>query len=158
MKKLFFLLILLPFFSCEGPMGPMGPIGPEGPEGPGVYLYSATVDVRNSDWVPEYPDGEDESRFWYYVDIEVPPLDQYVFEYGVVLVYMYTGNNVKQLLPSISYYGDIFYEEYWQYTFASDYYYDSSTRKGYIRIYAIDSEFYDEFPGAYTFDIKIVWD
>ncbi|MCD7973912.1 MAG: hypothetical protein LUG18_14845 [Candidatus Azobacteroides sp.] len=153
MKKLLLLSLFLSLlFACEGPRGPEGP--------PGTYMYAASFTVKEGDWNIYETSEPGRLEAYYYVNIEIPALTQYVFNNGIVLVYLQTGNGVKELLPSILNQGENLDtgEYFWTQTYISDYYYNSSTRKGGVGIYVVDSDFFLDFPGEQTFDIRIVWD
>ncbi len=65
MKKIFpFVLMLIVFAACEGPVGPEGPIGPQGPAGVDavniesfVFEYSFSFEAPDYSVLLEYPDG-----------------------------------------------------------------------------------------------------
>ena len=79
-----FVILVLAFIACEGPMGPEGPQGPQGYDGldglDGISTtYSAIYDVDPSEW-----DGDIDG---YVAFLNVPEITEDIYDAGAVLVY-----------------------------------------------------------------------
>jgi hypothetical protein len=96
-KLLFFAPALFLIASCTGPMGPSGPRGPQGPAGnANVFAFNYFVNPNN--WIENGTLGTE--NYGFYAPFDLPELDEFLFEEGAVLVYMFDG--AAQLpLPSI---------------------------------------------------------
>lgn len=155
MKKItLFLLLAGIFASCEGPMGPMGETGLTGPQGePGVATWHIeTVTVEQDSWMLSGEVGGLNS--FYFTDVEIPELTQYVFKYGTVLGYIYTEADVKNGLPYVLHKGASSEEgdKLWTQT------YDFDFVPGGVRLYVTFSDFETgKTPGNETFGIVLMW-
>lgn len=103
MKKLLMLMLtVFAFIACEGPEGPEGP---QGPPGNGTDLYPLLVELTTkvADW--EELTTEDGS-ITYRIIYDVPKLDEYDYESGVAVGYIFVRDGddmVKVPLPYIEY-------------------------------------------------------
>ena len=111
MKKLSLIcmavLAVFAMASCRGPMGPQGPVGPQGPagqDGNGI-VSSSTLTIDSSDWVWNrfFVDKDGYERGQYLVTIDYPAINNNVYNYGAVLVYMYQDGTWAQV-PLTYYY------------------------------------------------------
>jgi hypothetical protein len=97
MKKLSVICfaILSVFFmaSCRGPQGPAGHDGQDG----NANVASSTVTVRYDDW-------QWVNNCQWMVEIDYPAINDNVFDYGAVLVYMDMGGTWSQV--PLTYYYD----------------------------------------------------
>ena len=86
--------------SCRGPMGPQGPMGPEGPAGQdgNANVASSTVTINSRDW-------EWVNNCQWKVEIDYPAINNNVYNYGAVLVYMDVDGAWSQV-PLTYYYED----------------------------------------------------
>ena len=90
MKKLSVICMMflsVVFFATCTKVGPMGPQGPQGPQGPAGHDgnangASSTVTVKSSDWEWLNQYGQ------WVVTIDYPAINNNVYNYGAVLVYM----------------------------------------------------------------------
>jgi hypothetical protein len=98
MKKFLFTLpVMLLMAACTGPMGPSGPRGAQGPPGnPNVMAFNYFVNPNN--WIQNGTSGFE--NFGYYAPFALPELDEFLFEKGAVLVFMFDGQ-AQLPLPSI---------------------------------------------------------
>lgn len=78
--------------SCRGPQGPIGPAGHDG----NANVASSTVTVYANDW-------QWVNHCQWMVDIDYPAINDNVFNYGAVLVYM-REDHVWTQLPVTYYY------------------------------------------------------
>jgi len=96
MKKLSLIcmtvLAVFAMVSCRGPVGPQGPAGNDG----NANVASSTVTVYSNDW--EWVDN----CHWM-VEIDYPAINDNVFNYGAVLVYM-DVNGAWSQVPLTYYY------------------------------------------------------
>ena len=101
MKKLSMIcLAILAVFamaSCRGPMGPEGPQGPAGNDG-NANVASSTVTIASSEW-------RWVNNCQWKVDIDYPAINNNVYNYGAVLVYMDVDGAWSQV-PLTYYYED----------------------------------------------------
>lgn len=149
MKKIIVLLsAVLIFASCEGPMGPTGPEGE-----PGVATWHIEkVTVKQSDWKLSGNPGDLKS--YYYADVRISQLTQYVFDYGTVLGYVYLEPDVKNGLPYVYHTGEEVAGEnkLWTQT------YDFDFEPGWVRLYVTFSDFETYYiPEEETFGIVLMW-
>ena len=99
MKKLSILcmtvLAVFAMASCRGPQGPEGPAGQDG----NANVASSTVTVQSSDW-QWLNTGQ------WMVEIDYPAINNNVYNYGAVLVYMNVDGAWSQV-PLTYYYQDV---------------------------------------------------
>lgn len=94
MKKL--LLLAVSFVAMAACTGPVGPPGPQGPAGnPSVFAFNYFVSPNN--WVENGVIGTE--NYGFYAPFDLPELDNFLFEKGAVLVYMFDGT-AQLPLPS----------------------------------------------------------
>ena len=90
MKKLSIIcmtvLAVFAMASCRGPMGPQGPAGHDG--NANVASSTVTVYPNNWEWDRLFTDGQGHERGRYIVTIDYPAINNNVYNYGAVLVYM----------------------------------------------------------------------
>jgi len=146
MKKLLFLssILLLGFVACvgpEGPEGPRGPAGKDGRDGGGAHVYIQDVPVATGDWI--WDNG------YYWCTKNVSFIDQYIYDVGVIKVYIDYGV-MQQELPVVRHYGDG--EFLW--TRTTDYEFGI----GKITFYVTNSDFFNERPEEMLFRVTIVWE
>ena len=100
MKKLSLIcmtvLAVFAMASCRGPRGPQGPAGNDG----NANVVSSTVTVHTDDW-------EWVNNCQWMVEIDYPAINNNVYNYGAVLVYMSVGDTWSQV-PLTYYYQDTF--------------------------------------------------
>ncbi len=134
--------------SCRGPMGPMGPEGPEGPAGQNgnANVASSTVTIYSNDW-----EWSDHNCQWS-VEIDYPAINNNVFNYGAVLVYMDVNGSWNQV-PLTYYYQDVDNEGNIINCAASIEV--ATLSDGGVRLYWTESDFYDGCRPD-THDFKIV--
>ena len=86
--------------SCTkvGPQGPMGPQGPAGNDG-NANVASSTLTIKSSDWQWLEQYGQ------WMVEIDYPAINNNVYNYGAVLVYMDVDGAWSQV-PLTYYYQD----------------------------------------------------
>lgn len=171
MKKLILLLsCILALSACEGDQGPMGPMGPKGETGKdgkngkdgkdgegGVGWYIKTFTVEKNMWTRVGKAGELNS--FYYADLEIPELNDFVFTDGTVIGYIITkddeGGDVKNGLPFVLHKGikyDDNKEELWTQTYNFDF------NPGLVRFYITYSDFKTSVtPEKETFSIVLMW-
>ena len=140
-KLLYFIFAALVFVSCEGPMGPPGPSGDTGE--PDAYMDY--IDISINRW---YPSSSGEG---YYANYTVNALTEYIYQYGVIVAYIETGN-YKTPLPYTRYYkiGDYEWSELIDFTFAP----------GVVTFYVTPSDFYidpDQLPEPIKVRLVMVW-
>lgn len=72
--------------SCRGPQGPQGPAGNDG----NANVASSTLTIHDYDWkwTCIYTDADGNERGQYGVTIDYPAINNNVYNYGAVLVYM----------------------------------------------------------------------
>ena len=99
MKKLSFIcmtILSVAFMaSCRGPQGPAGHDGYDGQDG-NANVVSSTVTVNYNDW-------QWVNNCQWMVEIDYPAINNNVFDYGAVLVYMNQGGAWSQV-PLTYYY------------------------------------------------------
>ena len=99
MKKLSLIcmtvLAVFAMASCRGPRGPQGPAGNDG----NANVVSSTVTVHSDDW-------EWVNNFQWMVEIDYPAINNNVYNYGAVLVYMDVDGAWSQV-PLTYYYQDL---------------------------------------------------
>lgn len=150
MKRLLTLLVVsVLLLGCEGPMGPMGydgPVGPVGPPGEGTswdvsewtvnqWTLSGSVNGVNS---------------FYYADLAIPQLSNFVATKGNVFVYKFTDNNVQAPLPFVTHKAEG--AALWTET------YDFDFTPGSIRLYVQYSDFKTSIvPPSSKFRVVMNW-
>ena len=95
----------------QGPAGPVGPVGPVGPQGPAgndgndgyVNVASSTLTINSNDW-------QWVNDCQWMVEIDYPAINDNVFNYGAVFVYMDVDGAWSQV-PLTYYYQDIITHE-----------------------------------------------
>ena len=111
MKKLSIIcmtLLAISFLaSCRCPQGPQGPQGPAGNDG-NANVASSTLTIHDYDWEWNrfYTDAEGNERGQYVVTIDYPAINNNVYNYGAVLVYMDVMGTWSQV-PLTYYYHDV---------------------------------------------------
>ena len=94
----------------QGPQGPAGPVGPVGPQGPAgndgndgndgyVNVASSTLTINSNDW-------QWVNDCQWMVEINYPAINENVFNYGAVFVYMDVDGAWSQV-PLTYYYQDV---------------------------------------------------
>ena len=154
MKKLgivFMTLLAMAFtVSCtkQGPQGPQGPAGQDG----NANVVSSTVTIHDYDWQWNrmFTDGDNNERGQYYVTIDYPAINNNVFNYGAVLVYMSVQGTWSQVPLTYYYYvtddGQVlFYEASIEVATLSD---------GGVRLFWTESDYWNVCPD--THDFKVV--
>ena len=92
------VLAVFAMASCRGPMGPQGPVGPAGNDG-NANVFSSTVTVKSNDW-------QWVNNCQWMVEIDYPAINNNVYNYGAVLVYMDVDGAWSQV-PLTYYYQDV---------------------------------------------------
>ncbi len=89
--------------SCRGPQGPAGPAGHDG----NANVASSTLTIHDYDWKWNcyYTDADGNERGQHYVTIDYPAINNNVFNYGAVLVYMDVKGTWSQV-PLTYYYAE----------------------------------------------------
>lgn len=157
MKKLLFIsLMAILFASCTGEDGRDGRDGKDG-----VADWSIiNVTILDGDW--QLMGKVDEIGSYYYADVEINDLTDFVYKSGTVLSYLVyddSGVAVKSGLPFVNLHGDIIddgngnpIEKYWTETFTSDY------LPGSMRFKVTLSDFYTNYrPGDKKFTVVLMW-
>ncbi|MBR1514804.1 MAG: hypothetical protein IJ622_11000 [Bacteroidales bacterium] len=131
--------------SCRGPMGPQGPAGHDGNDG-NANVASSTVTVRSNDWT-----WNDYKGNWT-VTIDYPAINNNVYNYGAVLVYMDVEGAWSQV-PLTYYYQDEL--ENGDIINCAASIEVATLNDGGVRLFWTESDFYDGMRPA-THDFKIV--
>ena len=155
MKKLgivFMTLLAMALTVSCTKQGPQGPQGPAGNDGNDANVASSTITINYSDWqwVRFFTDGEGNERGQYMVTIDYPAINDNVFNYGAVLVYMKVEGTWSQVPLTYYYYvtdeGQAFFYE------ASI---EAATlNDGGVRLFWTESDMWNVCPD--THDFKIV--
>ena len=87
--------------SCRGPQGPQGPAGHDG--NANVASSTLTIYDRDWEWNHFYTDADGNERGQYMVSIDYPAINNNVYNYGAVLVYM-DVNGAWSQVPLTYYY------------------------------------------------------
>ena len=135
--------------SCRGPMGPMGPQGPQGPAGNdgNANVASSTVTVRSVDW-------QWVNNCQWMVEIDYPAINNNVYNYGAVLVYMDVDGAWSQV-PLTYYYEDVTQEGETINCAASIEV--ATLNNGGVRMFWTESDFFDGArPGNHDFKIVAI--
>ena len=151
MKKLSLIcmtvLAVFAMASCRGPRGPQGPAGNDG----NANVVSSTVTVHSDDW-------EWVNNCQWMVEIDYPAINNNVYNYGAVLVYMSVGDTWSQV-PLTYYYQDTFTNDQGQQEVINcEASIEVSTLKdGGVRLFRTESDFYDGMrPGKHDFKIVAI--
>ena len=129
--------------SCRGPQGPAGHDGHDGND---ANVSSSTVTVKSSDW-----EWNDANGQWV-VTIDYPAINNNVYNYGAVLVYMDVSGAWSQV-PLTYYYQDVDNQGN---TINCEASIEVATLSdGAVRLFWTESDFYDEMRPE-THDFKIV--
>ena len=143
--------------SCRGPQGPQGPAGNDG----NANVASSTVtipatyggQVYDWEWINFYNDSEGNPRGQYSATFDYPAINNNVFNYGAVLVYMNVDGAWSQV-PLTYYYNetvngeDLFYEASIEVATLND---------GGVRVFWTESDFYDgKRPQTHSFKIVAI--
>jgi len=148
MKKLSLIcmtvLVISFLASCRGPQGPQGPAGQDG----NANVASSTLTIHDYDWEWNqfYVDAEGHPRGQYAVTIDYPAINNNVYNYGAVLVYMDVEGTWSQV--PLTYYYEFeggLYEASIEVATLSD---------GGVRLFWTESDLWDVRPA--TRDFKIV--
>ena len=153
MKKLSIIcMTILAVFAMASCRGPQGPVGPAGQDGNDANVASSTVIVESGDWewVRFFTDGDGNERGQYMVTLNYPAINNNVFNYGAVLVYMKVEGTWSQVPLTYYYYEDnngevSFYEASIETATLND---------GGVRLFWTESDMWNVRPG--THDFKIV--
>ena len=129
--------------SCRGPQGPAGHDGHDGND---ANVSSSTVTVKSSDWEWNNANGQ------WVVTIDYPAINNNVYNYGAVLVYMDVSGAWSQV-PLTYYYQDLDNQGN---TINCEASIEVATLSdGAVRLFWTESDFYDEMRPE-THDLKIV--
>ncbi len=129
--------------SCRGPQGPAGHDGHDGND---ANVSSSTVTVKSSDW-----EWNDYNGQWV-VTIDYPAINNNVYNYGAVLVYMDVSGAWSQV-PLTYYYQDLDNQGN---TINCEASIEVATlNDGGVRLFWTESDFYDQMRPQ-THDFKIV--
>jgi hypothetical protein len=129
--------------SCRGPQGPAGHDGHDGND---ANVSSSTVTVKSSDWEWNNANGQ------WVVTIDYPAINNNVYNYGAVLVYMDVSGAWSQV-PLTYYYQDLDNQGN---TINCEASIEVATLSdGAVRLFWTESDFYDEMRPE-THDFKIV--
>lgn len=156
MKKLLFLLLVVFFASCEGPMGPMGPAGYDGQDGKdgyGTSWYITSFTIQPNEWELIGEPGDLNSYF--FVDKPLKELSNTIYKEGAVVGYIETAKDVKNGLPYVVHLGgeDNLGEFLWTETADFDFY------PGGVGFYLTYSDFNTQLrpDKPKTFHIVLMW-
>ena len=137
--------------SCTK-VGPQGPQGPAGQDGNDANVASSTLTIHDYewDWIRFFTDGDGNERGQYKVTIDYPAINDNVFNYGAVLVYMDVQGTWSQVPLTYYYYEEdggevLFYEASIEAATLND---------GGVRLFWTESDMWKVRPG--THDFKIV--
>lgn len=129
--------------SCRGPQGPAGHDGHDGND---ANVSSSTVTVKSNDWEWNNANGQ------WVVTIDYPAINNNVYNYGAVLVYMDVSGAWSQV-PLTYYYQDLDNQGN---TINCEASIEVATLSdGAVRLFWTESDFYDEMRPE-THDFKIV--
>ena len=130
--------------SCRGPQGPQGPAGQDG----NANVASSTLTIHDYDWEWNqfYVDSEGHPRGQYAVTIDYPAINNNVYNYGAVLVYM-DVNGAWSQVPLTYYYNDD--ENLFEASIEV-----ATLNDGGVRLFWTESDFWKVCP--LTHDFKIV--
>ena len=141
--------------SCTkvGPQGPQGPQGPAGHDG-NANVASSTLTIKSSDWqwVRFFTDGDGNERGQYLVTVDFPAINNNVFNYGAVLVYMKVQGTWSQVPLTYYYYSEddaqvYFYEASIEVATLSD---------GGVRLFWTESDMWNVCPDTHEFKIVAI--
>lgn len=137
------VLAVFAMASCRGPQGPAGQDG-------NANVASSTVTVNSNDWQWLNNSGQ------WMVEIDYPAINNNVYNYGAVLVYMAVDNAWSQV-PLTYYYQDVITNnEGQQETINCEASIEVATlNDGGVRLFWTESDFYDGMRPE-THDFKIV--
>lgn len=172
MKKLSIIcmMILAVLFSAsctkvgpmgpQGPQGPAGPVGPVGPQGPAgndgndgndgyVNVASSTLTINSNDW-------QWVNDCQWMVEIDYPAINDNVFNYGAVFVYMNVAGAWSQV-PLTYYYQDMITNDNGEQELinCAASIEVATLNNGGVRLFWTESDFYDGYRPD-THDFKIV--
>ena len=147
MKKLSVIcMTILAVFAMASCRGPQGPAGHDGHDGNDANVSSSTVTVKSSDWEWNNNNGQ------WVVTIDYPAINNNVFNYGAVLVYMDVDGAWSQV-PLTYYYQDV---NNLGETINCEASIEVATlNDGGVRLFWTESDFYDQMRPE-THDFKIV--
>lgn len=135
------LLAMVVMASCRGPMGPQGPQG-------NANVVSSTVTIYPNDW---YWDNNTSWR----VDIDYPAISADITDYGAVLVYMESSQNVWRQIP-LTFYYSVVDEATGQEGFFSSSLEVASYDDG-VSIFWTENDFYNQYrPEEHRFKIVVI--
>ncbi|MDR1984645.1 MAG: lipoprotein [Prevotellaceae bacterium] len=145
MKKtlIFAALFAVMLSACQGPQGPKG-------EDSNWFVTSFTV--NSNEW--RLSGQPNDLNSYYYADKIIENLTDFIFEEGIVIAYIKTGNNVKNEMPFVFHRGDSdgTNESLWTETYDFDFY------PGGITFYVTYSDFSTAIrPGTETFYVVLMW-
>lgn len=104
MKKLALLLVsAFGLFSCSNDNNIPGPPGPQGPPGPGVSFQIIDAIAQPNDWLPFNAPGTADYQF--FVEFNAPEIDQFTYDFGVVIGYQIDGGTTYTLPNTINFDG-----------------------------------------------------
>ena len=149
MKKisLIFLTVLAVFAmaSCRGPRGPQGPAGQDG----NANVASSTLTIYSDDWEWNrfYLDDEGNERGQYMVSIDYPAINNNVYNYGAVLVFMDVRGAWSQVPLTYYYEDDGIYEASIEVATLSD---------GGVNLFWTESDLWQVRPETHRFKIVAI--
>ena len=155
MKKLSIIcMTILAVFAMASCRGPQGPVGPAGQDGNDANVASSTVIVESGDWewVRFFTDGDGNERGQYMVTLNYPAINNNVFNYGAVLVYMKVEGTWSQVPLTYYYYEDnngevSFYEASIETATLND---------GGVRLFWTESDMWKVCPDTHVFKIVAI--
>lgn len=148
MKKFVLLVCLFAFaaVSCEGPVGPPGE---------GMNWFVQTYTVGENQW--ELINGKNEYNSFYRYEINIPELDDFVYEKGNVFCYMFQTVDGYEVQTPLTYNFPQGYNDHGKdYLYTETYFFDFAQNS--VMIYTYWSDFMTENrPPATTFRIVLNW-
>ena len=138
------LLAIFAMASCRGPQGPEGPQGPQG----NANVVSSTLTIYPNDWY-----WDDNTNTSWRVDIDYEAISQDITDYGAVLVYMESSQNVWRQIPLTFYYSQVIDGQ--ECFFSSSL--EVSTYDNGVSIFWTENDFYDGYrPEEHRFKIVVI--
>ena len=152
MKKLSIIcMTLLAVFMMASCTGPQGPAGQDGND---ANVASSTLTIHDYDWewIPFFTDGDGNERGQFKVTIDYPAINNNVFNYGAVLVYMNVKGTWSQVPLTYYYYEEdggevLFYEASIETATLND---------GGVRLFWTESDMWKVCPDTHEFKIVAI--
>lgn len=142
-KTVFYLLVVLTFFSCKGE---------DGKDGIGANIVTKKITINKNQWTLAGKPSDLGS--YYYVTVKVPELTPFVMDHGVKLAYIEPESRVQVGMPYVLHKGAVINNKEYLWTQT----YDCEYEEGYVTFILTYSDFItSSAPDTEVFHLLLSW-